>query len=394
MREYMRTGRRMGEEGIDAWRDRHDPDGCMPFAEAVSIIQRSRDGHLDESEMEPLYENEDYRLGISPDACLLIHDNWHRFFDDPGPVYAYGLHMVRGFEALLVDMDMDAVGHDGIVMGSRCGSVRISPDCHAVGTAEPSAPEDISRLVRAIHGSLLDAIEPGMRFDAGFGVSLEVVRLLGGEHWSDIVMRADFDDGGGISFTMYGIPIPGHDCIELTLGCSALRIPIPEDVVREESLACGKGAEATRMFLAEHPVGDGLLDGLDDAHPIPTNPTRVDRSYKGDEREYPFPDIFERYEIWWGSPLCLMSPNNSEEDNEVFSNRYYCWDDPETVESQSECLKPNFLFKPTGFEVTWYKHPFRSMWMNQGLSPREIMHMMALCERSVKRSNGGASDDS
>ena len=355
-------------------------DGCMPFAEVISIVERSRNGHLDESEMEPLFENGDYRLGISPDACVLIHDNWHSFCEDPGPLYVYGLHMVRGFEVLMVDMDMDAVGLGGIVMGSRCGSVRISPDRHANRTAGPSAPEDISRLVRAVHGSLLDAIEPGMRFDAGFGVSLEVVRLLGGEHWSDIVMRADYDDGGGISFTMYGIPIPDHDCIVLTLGCSALRIPIPEDVVREESLACGKGSEATRMFLAEHPVGDGLLDGLDDARPSPSNPTRVGLWYRGDEREYPFPEIFERYEVWWGSPLCLMSPDNSEEDNEVFSNRHYCWDDPETVESQSECLKPNFLFKPTGFEVTWYKHPFRSMWMNQDLSPREIMHLMALCE--------------
>lgn len=390
MREYTRTGRRMVEEDIDAWRDRHDRDGCMPFEEVIRIIRISRDGYgyRDELEMEPITVNGECRLSISPDACVLIHDNWHHPYDDSVSRYVYGLHMARGFEALLVDMDIDAVGHNGIVMGSRCVSVRISPGRHAVRTAGPSAPEDVSRLVRAVHGSLLDAIEPGMRFDVGSGVSLEVVRLLGGEHWSDIVMRADYDDGGGISFTMYGIPIPGHDCIVLTLGCSALRIPIPEDVVREESLACGKGSEATRMFLAEHPVGDGLLDGLDDARPSPSNPTRVGLWYRGDEREYPFPEIFERYEIWWGSPLCLMSPDNSEEDNGVFSNRHYCWDDPETVESQSECLKPNFLFKPTGFEVTWYKHPFRSMWMNQDLSPREIMHLMCICDAMLGLEGG------
>ena len=364
------------------------------FEEAVGIIERSRNEVLDESEMGLLYVDGEYKFGISSDADVLIHENWHSFQEESGPAYIYGLHLVRGFEALLVDMGIEANGPGGIVLGSRCGHVRVLPDHHDLQAVRDADPDDVFRLVRAVHGSRLDTIEPGTRFDVGFGIRLEVVRLLGRGHWSDIVLRADFDDGMGIAFTMYGIPIPDHDCIVLTLGCSALRIPIPEDVVMAESLACGKGAEATRRYLTEHPVQEELLNGLSDERPSPTNPTRVGVWYRGDEREYPFPDEFDSYELWWGTPLRFMSPDNSEEDNEVFSNRYFCWDDPETVESQSECLKPNFLFKPTGFEVTWYKHPFRSMWMNQDLSPREIMHMMALCERSVKRSNGGASDDS
>lgn len=360
----------------------------MSFAEAVSIVERSRNEILDEHEMQPLSEDGYYKLGISPDADVLIHDNWHRFHEESAPEYVYGLYMARGFEVLLMGMDIDAIGSDGIVMGSRCGHVRVSSDTHVPQTVPDADPDDVSELVRAVHGSRLDTIEPGTRFDVGYGIRLEVVRLLGSDHWSDIVLRADFDDGGGISFAMYGIPIPEHDCIVLTLGCSSLRIPLPEDVVKAESFASGKGAEATRRYLAEHPVQEDLLEGLGDGRPDPSNPTRVGIWYRGDEREYPFPMVFQRYEPWWGSPLCLMSPDNSEEDNGVFSNRYFSWDDPDTLESQSECLKPNFLFKPTGFEVTWYKHPFRSMWMNQDLSPREIMHMMALCEKlsGVQRS--------
>ena len=52
MREYTRTGRRMGEEDIDAWRDRYDRDGCMPFAEVIRIIKSSRNGYGYRDELE------------------------------------------------------------------------------------------------------------------------------------------------------------------------------------------------------------------------------------------------------------------------------------------------------------------------------------------------------
>ena len=252
----------------------------------------------------------EYKFGISPDADVLIHENWHSFQEESGPAYIYGLHLVRGFEALLVDMGIEANGPGGIVLGSRCGHVRVSPGHHDLQAVRDADPDDVFRLVRAVHGSRLDTIEPGTRFDVGFGIRLEVVRLLGRGHWSDIVLRADFDDGMGIAFTMYGIPIPDHDCIVLTLGCSALRIPIPGDIVMAESLACGKGAEATRRYLTEHPVQEELLNGLSDERPSPTNPTRVGVWYRGDEREYPFPDEFDSYELWWGTPLRFMSPDN------------------------------------------------------------------------------------
>ena len=53
----------------------------MSFAEAVSIVERSRNEILDEHEMQPLSEDGYYKLGISPDADVLIHDNWHRFHE-------------------------------------------------------------------------------------------------------------------------------------------------------------------------------------------------------------------------------------------------------------------------------------------------------------------------
>ena len=107
-----------------------DDDTYVSFEEAVGIIERSRNEILDEHEMQPLSEDGYYKLGISPDADVLIHDNWHRFHEESAPEYVYGLYMARGFEVLLMGMDIDAIGSDGIVMGSRCGHVRVSSDTH------------------------------------------------------------------------------------------------------------------------------------------------------------------------------------------------------------------------------------------------------------------------
>ena len=86
------------------------------FEEAVGIIERSRNEILDESEMGLLYVDGEYKFGISSDADVLIHENWHSFQEESGPAYIYGLHLVRGFEALLVDMGIEANGPGGIVL--------------------------------------------------------------------------------------------------------------------------------------------------------------------------------------------------------------------------------------------------------------------------------------
>lgn len=43
------------------------------------------------------------------------------------------------------------------------------------------------------------------------------------------------------------------------------------------------------------------------------------------------------------------------------------------------CMRHNFVYKPTGFAIDWYKYPFRDSYMNQNLSKKEIQVIWTYC---------------
>ncbi|MBR6037267.1 MAG: sel1 repeat family protein [Candidatus Methanomethylophilaceae archaeon] len=77
------------------------------------------------------------------------------------------------------------------------------------------------------------------------------------------------------------------------------------------------------------------------------------------------------------SPQDLMAcdPYDGTASNNVYELHPFYWGDRVSPESQL----PNFAFKPTGLEVTWYKNPMDSASMNQPLSPSEFRHVIRLC---------------
>jgi len=46
-------------------------------------------------------------------------------------------------------------------------------------------------------------------------------------------------------------------------------------------------------------------------------------------------------------------------------------------------VKPNFLYKPTGFEIQWYKYPFRDSYTNQPITLDEFKAIIDNCIASV-----------
>lgn len=67
-------------------------------------------------------------------------------------------------------------------------------------------------------------------------------------------------------------------------------------------------------------------------------------------------------------------------ENEVFAIRPYWWGDDDALQAQM----PNFLYKPTGFEIRWYKYPFRDSYMNKNLSVKNIKDIFIHCADSIK----------
>ena len=68
------------------------------------------------------------------------------------------------------------------------------------------------------------------------------------------------------------------------------------------------------------------------------------------------------------------------EDDTFAVNPYY-WGF-ETDEGYEEKVKrPNFLYKPTGFEIRWYKYPFRDSYANRSFTLGEFKDILDRCRQ-------------
>lgn len=66
-------------------------------------------------------------------------------------------------------------------------------------------------------------------------------------------------------------------------------------------------------------------------------------------------------------------------ENDVFSIRAYYWGEDEDI-----AALPNFVYKPTGLEISWYKYPMRDAYSNQDVSLEQFVEILTNCERSMK----------
>ena len=77
------------------------------------------------------------------------------------------------------------------------------------------------------------------------------------------------------------------------------------------------------------------------------------------------------------SPLGRVTLSE-EFENEVFSVKPYYWGDDE-----AEANKPNFHFKPSGYELKWYKYPLRDSYQSIELSVEDFGKMIDKCVESL-----------
>ena len=66
-------------------------------------------------------------------------------------------------------------------------------------------------------------------------------------------------------------------------------------------------------------------------------------------------------------------------DNEVFTIRPYYWGDDEEIMEL-----PNFVYKPTNFQIQWYKYPLRDSYMNQDITIEQFKQIIDDCKKSIK----------
>lgn len=67
-------------------------------------------------------------------------------------------------------------------------------------------------------------------------------------------------------------------------------------------------------------------------------------------------------------------------ENDTFVLRPYYWGEDEEVAEL-----PNFIYKPIGLFISWYKYPMRDAYSNMDVSPEAFRQILKECERSMRR---------
>ena len=89
-------------------------------------------------------------------------------------------------------------------------------------------------------------------------------------------------------------------------------------------------------------------------------------------------DRFDPYDDRYEGTDCF-------ENSEFVIRPYYWGDDQDTMGL------PNFVYKPTGLEINWYKYPLRDAFCNQDIDAMDLARILIACEESM---GGDASDES
>lgn len=73
------------------------------------------------------------------------------------------------------------------------------------------------------------------------------------------------------------------------------------------------------------------------------------------------------------------SDDYSSIDNDVFTIRPYYWGEDESITEL-----PNFVYKPIGLEIQWYKYPMRDAYSNQDIDLVTFAKILEECAKSLR----------
>lgn len=78
---------------------------------------------------------------------------------------------------------------------------------------------------------------------------------------------------------------------------------------------------------------------------------------------------------WWAGCAVICTCDYASRWSEFASNNQHA--------PTCRIVKPNFLYKPTGFEIQWYKYPLRDSYSNQPIEFNEFKKIIDACIASV-----------
>lgn len=65
-------------------------------------------------------------------------------------------------------------------------------------------------------------------------------------------------------------------------------------------------------------------------------------------------------------------------ENDIFAINPYYWGEDENI-----MREPNFIYKPTGLTIDWYKYPLRDSYSNKKITFEELNEILKKCKESI-----------
>lgn len=63
------------------------------------------------------------------------------------------------------------------------------------------------------------------------------------------------------------------------------------------------------------------------------------------------------------------------------------WENDHPHAKDCKLIKPNFEYKPIGFELSWYKYPLRDSYMNMNIDIKQFRNIINKCIESLREEN-------
>lgn len=107
-------------------------------------------------------------------------------------------------------------------------------------------------------------------------------------------------------------------------------------------------------------------------------------NWTGDEKRITEDRIYEKLTAKYGLPMSGCAVHCTCD----YEQRYKAWlkkiDYPDGHKSDCLLVKPNFHYKPTDFQIQWYKYPFRDSYLSDEISLSEFSKIIDACINSLK----------
>jgi hypothetical protein len=132
-------------------------------------------------------------------------------------------------------------------------------------------------------------------------------------------------------------------------------------------------------YLAANEIWMAAHDLWQANHPVQSDFNAEEyRVFFEKERMVKLKELCETYSIPWDDGNGCLAHCTCGHDK-----KWQEWRSVNDHKPDCKIVTPNFVYKPTGFEIRWYKYALRDSYANREFTKKELLQMMEHCKKSI-----------